>query len=120
MFVSECIAAGSEMPMSVNVAVELTLDCSNSRFLVKLMLTLTARGFMLTDRDRLKVLSRSTIAGREPSKEGLDDAGDFGAFPFGCELDASRLSRFARREPEPARVGTALLTSSSPAWLLGR
>ena len=43
------------------------------------MYALTGRGLALTDLDRMREVSSSSADGRDPSNEGLEDAGDLGS-----------------------------------------
>ena len=76
MFVSDSIAADSGSLVG-------TVVCRRPRAegfsRLEPMLTLAGRALTLAERDRVSMFSsRSIIDGREPSRDGLEDAGDLG------------------------------------------
>ena len=76
MFVSDSIAADSGSSMGTVVCRRPRAEGFSS---LEPMLTLAGRTLMLAERDRVSVFSsRSIIDGREPSRDGLEDAGDLG------------------------------------------
>ena len=74
IFVSDSIAADSESLVRTVVCRRPRAEGFSS---LEPILTLAGRTLTLTERDRVSVFSsRSIIDGREPSREGLEDAGD--------------------------------------------
>lgn len=85
------------------------------------MFILAGRNLELVDFDLLTPLASSIIVGREPSRDGLEEEGDFGsASATCCDFAASWLSRLDSLEPALLTPDIGLLASDDRGRLEGR